>query len=76
MFSGAQISLYPMADEFVGVILGALGALDPWRDRLRIERAKRAKDDPDAIIGHGIEGNLCARKHSPPRSAGITQISF
>ena len=37
MFSGAQISLYPMADEFVGVILGALGALDPWRDRLRIE---------------------------------------
>ena len=37
MFSGAQISLYPMADDFVGVILGALGALDPWRDRLRIE---------------------------------------
>ncbi|MFD2058453.1 YkoF family thiamine/hydroxymethylpyrimidine-binding protein [Mesorhizobium calcicola] len=37
MFSGAQISLYPMADCFVGVILGALGALDPYRDRLRIE---------------------------------------
>ncbi|WP_192181509.1 Ykof family thiamine-binding protein [Mesorhizobium amorphae] len=37
MFSGAQISLYPMADDFVGVILGALGALDPYRDRLRIE---------------------------------------
>ena len=37
MFSGAQISLYPMTDDFVGVILGALGALDPWRDRLRIE---------------------------------------
>lgn len=37
MFSGAQISLYPMADDFVGVIVGALGALDPWRDRLRIE---------------------------------------
>jgi hypothetical protein len=37
MFSGAQISLYPMTDDFVGVILGALGALDPYRDKLRIE---------------------------------------
>jgi hypothetical protein len=37
MFSGAQISLYPMTDDFVAVILGALGALDPYRDRLRIE---------------------------------------
>ncbi|AYD04132.1 YkoF family thiamine/hydroxymethylpyrimidine-binding protein [Neorhizobium sp. NCHU2750] len=37
MFSGAQISLYPMSDEFVGVILGSLSALDPYRDRLRIE---------------------------------------
>lgn len=37
MFSGAQISLYPMSDDFVGIILGAIGALDPWRDRLRIE---------------------------------------
>ena len=37
MFSGAQISLYPMTDDFVGVIVGALGALDPYRSRLRIE---------------------------------------
>lgn len=37
MFSGAQISLYPMTDDFVGVILGSLSALDPYRDRLRIE---------------------------------------
>jgi energy-coupling factor transport system substrate-specific component len=37
MFSGAQISLYPMTDDFVDVILGSLGALDPYRDRLRIE---------------------------------------
>lgn len=37
MFSGAQISLYPMAEDFVGVIMSALGALDPYRDRLRIE---------------------------------------
>lgn len=37
MFSGAQISLYPMSDDFVGIILGAIGALDPWRERLRIE---------------------------------------
>lgn len=37
MFTGAQISLYPMSDDFVGVILDALKALDPYRDRLRIE---------------------------------------
>lgn len=37
MFSGAQISLYPMADDFVGIILGALGALDPYRPSFRIE---------------------------------------
>ena len=37
MFSGAQISLYPMTDDFVGVILGAIGSLDPWRDNLRVE---------------------------------------
>jgi uncharacterized protein YqgV (UPF0045/DUF77 family) len=37
MFSGAQISLYPMTDDFVAVILGALGALDPYRPRFRIE---------------------------------------
>ncbi|PWJ19330.1 YkoF family thiamine/hydroxymethylpyrimidine-binding protein [Jannaschia seohaensis] len=37
MFSGAQVSLYPMSDDFVGIILGAIGSLDPWRDRLRIE---------------------------------------
>ena len=37
MFSGAQISLYPMTDDFVGVIASALGALDPYRERLRIE---------------------------------------
>lgn len=37
MFSGAQISLYPMTDDFVGVIMSALKGLDPYRDRLRIE---------------------------------------
>ncbi|QXT38946.1 Ykof family thiamine-binding protein [Gymnodinialimonas ceratoperidinii] len=37
MFAGAQVSLYPMTDGFVDVIMGALSALDPWRDQLRIE---------------------------------------
>jgi hypothetical protein len=37
MFAGAQVSLYPMTDGFVGVILSSLDALDPWRNRLRIE---------------------------------------
>src|SRR3954453_13547156 len=37
MFSGAQVSLYPMTDNFVGVILSSLGALDPYRSSFRIE---------------------------------------
>lgn len=37
MFAGAQVSLYPMTDGFVDVILSSLSALDPWRDRLRIQ---------------------------------------
>lgn len=37
MFSGAQISLYPMTDGFVGVILDAIVALDQYRGDLRIE---------------------------------------
>ena len=37
MYFGAQISLYPMTDNFVGVIMSALGALDPYREQLRIE---------------------------------------
>ncbi len=45
MFSGAQISLYPMSDDFVGVITSALGALDPYRERLRIET-----DDVSTLI--------------------------
>lgn len=37
MFAGAQLSLYPMTDDFVDVIMSSLSAFDPWRDRLRIE---------------------------------------
>ena len=37
MFSGAQVSLNPMSGNFVGIILEAIKALDPYRDRLRIE---------------------------------------
>lgn len=37
MFSGAQFSLYPMSDNFIDIILGAIKALDPYRDALRIE---------------------------------------
>src|SRR5918994_3720236 len=37
MFSGAQISLYPMCDDFVGVILKAISAMDFYRPNFRIE---------------------------------------
>jgi uncharacterized protein YqgV (UPF0045/DUF77 family) len=45
MFSGAQISLYPMTDDFVSVILGAIKALDPYRPHFRIET-----DDVSTLI--------------------------
>jgi energy-coupling factor transport system substrate-specific component len=37
MFSGAQLSLYPMSGDFVGIITGAIGALAPYRADLRVE---------------------------------------
>ena len=37
MFSGAQLALYPMTDDFVRVIHGSLSALDPYRSACRIE---------------------------------------
>lgn len=37
MFSGAQISLYPLTDGHIQVVTDALGALDPYQHRLRIE---------------------------------------
>lgn len=45
MFSGAQLSLYPMCDDFVAVILKAVDALDPYRPRFRIET-----DDVSTLI--------------------------
>jgi energy-coupling factor transport system substrate-specific component len=37
MFSGAQVSLYPMTDDFVDVIVDGIGALQPYRASFRIE---------------------------------------
>lgn len=37
MFSGAQVSLYPMSGDFVGIISNAVKALDPYRSSFRIE---------------------------------------
>jgi uncharacterized protein YqgV (UPF0045/DUF77 family) len=45
MFSGAQLSLYPMTGDFIGIILGAIKALDPYRPHFRIET-----DDVSTLI--------------------------
>lgn len=37
MFSGSQVALYPMTDDFVRVIESSLSALDPYRPAFRIE---------------------------------------
>ena len=37
MFSGAQVSLYPMSDGFVGIIMKSIEALEPYRSDFRIE---------------------------------------
>lgn len=45
MFSGAQVSLYPMTDGFVDVILSAVKAMEPHAKDLRIET-----DDVSTLI--------------------------
>jgi uncharacterized protein YqgV (UPF0045/DUF77 family) len=37
MYSGAQVSLYPMTSAFVPLIMSSLSALDPHREKLKIE---------------------------------------
>lgn len=37
MFSGAQLSLYPMSDDFVGIIMKSIEALEPYRSAFRVE---------------------------------------
>lgn len=45
MFSGAQISLYPMTDGFVSVIVDAVKAMEPFTKGLRVET-----DDVSTLI--------------------------
>jgi energy-coupling factor transport system substrate-specific component len=80
MFSGAQVSLYPMSDDFVGIILGSIEALDPWRVRLRIET-----DDVSTLIVGPPEilfprcatcssrrrGRACIARCMPPSRAAV-----
>jgi hypothetical protein len=65
MFTGAQVSLYPMTDGFVDVILSSLSALDPWRDRLRIET-----DDISTLIVGPPEILFCALRDLYVATAG------
>ncbi|MBB2749690.1 UNVERIFIED_ORG: hypothetical protein GGI57_000356 [Rhizobium aethiopicum] len=37
MFSSAEVSVYPISGNLVGIILDAVKALDPDSDRLPIE---------------------------------------
>ena len=54
MYTGAQISLYPMSDGFIDIITTAIGALEPYRDRLRTETDDVSTlmiGPPDALTG-------------------------
>lgn len=54
MYTGAQVSLYPMTDGFIDVITGALEAIAPYRDRLRTETDDLSTlmiGPPDALVG-------------------------
>lgn len=66
MFSGAQVSLYPMSDDFVGIILGAIRALDPWRDRLRLETDSLSTlmVGPSEILFPAMRDLFCAAARS------------
>ena len=65
MFSGAQISLYPMTGDFVGVIMSALSALDLYRDRLRIETddISTLLVDPRSAVSDHARSLCCCSKH-------------
>lgn len=66
MFSGAQVSLYPMSDDFVDIILGAIESLDPWRDRLRLEtdRLSTLMVGPPDILFPAMRDLFCAASRS------------
>lgn len=66
MFSGAQVSLYPMSDDFVRIIVGALGALDPWRNRLRLETDSLSTlmVGPPEVLFPAMRDLFCAAAHS------------
>ena len=75
MFSGAQISLYPMTGDFVAVITTALAALDPHRAHARIARESPAPPDPPRAIPSPfpLAASSLHRRHpspSPERSRG------
>jgi len=66
MFSGAQVSLYPMSDDFVGIILKSIEALDPWRDRLRLETDSLSTlmVGPPEVIFPAMRDLFCAAARS------------
>jgi energy-coupling factor transport system substrate-specific component len=54
MYTGAQISLYPMSNAFVDIIIDAIEALSPWRERLKMETDDLSTvliGPPEALIG-------------------------
>lgn len=66
MFSGAQVSLYPMSDDFVGIIIKSIEALDPWRDRLRLETDSLSTlmVGPPEVIFPAMRDLFCAAAQS------------
>ncbi len=57
MFAGAQVSLYRMTVWFVVVITSSLIALDPWRDRLRIEADDISRQCQKNFLAGGFRAN-------------------
>lgn len=77
MFSGAQVSLYPMSDDFVDIILGALGALDPWRERLRLETDSLSTlmVGPPEVLFPAMRDLFCAAARSGVHSTMHATVS-
>ncbi|EJZ21082.1 YkoF family thiamine/hydroxymethylpyrimidine-binding protein [Rhizobium sp. Pop5] len=60
MFSGAQVSLYPMSGNFVGFVLDAVKALDPFFAAIRTGTSDRSRNfcttlggDAGAVFANG-----------------------
>lgn len=78
---GRQVPLYPMIDDFVGIIADALTALGPYRDRRRVDTddVSTLMVGPPEVLFPALRPLYVAaastRAHRVPRCREVTQAN-